>query len=61
MVAVAVAVVVGAVAAVVKAIAATSLSVFKWFETDRLIAKREDVATSTDARITLTKSVLAIL
>ena len=29
-----------AVAAVVKAIAATSLSVFKWFEADRLIAKK---------------------
>ena len=45
---------------VVKATAATLLSVFKWFETDRLIAKSEDVATSTEARLTLTKSVLAI-
>jgi len=29
------------------------LSVFKWFETDRLIAKREDVATSTGASTVL--------
>ena len=35
--------------AVVKVIAATLFSVVKWFETDRLIAKREDVATSTGA------------
>ena len=34
------------VAVAVKATAATLLSVFKWFETDRLIAKREDVTTS---------------
>ena len=32
--------------AVVKATAARLLSVFKYFETDRLIAKGEDVATS---------------
>ena len=44
-----VAVVVVVVVVVVKATAARLLSVFKWFETDRLIAKREDEATSTGA------------
>ena len=37
------------VVVVVKATAATLLSVFKWFVTDRLIAKGEDVVTSTGA------------
>ena len=37
------------------------LSVVSVCDTNRLIAKREDVATSTEARLTLTKSVVALL
>ena len=51
--AVVLAVAVAVAVAVVKATAATLLSVFKWFEKNRLIAKGEDVATSTGASTVL--------
>jgi hypothetical protein len=43
------AVAVAVAVALVKAPAATLLYVFKWFETDGLIAKRENVATGSGA------------